>query len=100
MLLIYASLSNSQLTQGSLGIKVLDLNSVKATLPTAVTLAAAPLTAARSFGSSVYITKTKQCSWVLALHSTQIYNYYENGVKMVNKNSTHCSVGQFSSVFL
>ena len=44
MLLIYASLSNSQLTQGSLGIKFLDLNSVKATLPTAVTHAAAPTT--------------------------------------------------------
>ena len=63
MLLIYASLSNSQLTQGSLDIKFLDLNSFKATVPTAVTNAAAPLTAARIFGSST-LQKTKQCNWV------------------------------------
>ena len=67
MLLIYASLSNSQLTQGSLGIKLLDLNSVKATLPTAVTHSAAPLTAARIFGSSVYITKNKAMQLSLSI---------------------------------
>lgn len=47
------------MTLGSLGIKFLDLNSFKATLPTAVTHAVASLTAARIFGSSVYITKNK-----------------------------------------
>ena len=65
--IIYASLSNSQLTQGSLDIKFLDLNSFKATVPTAVTHAAAPLTAARIFGSSVYITKNKPMQLSLSI---------------------------------